>query len=205
MAFIPAANTVELVIQQELAGQVVDNVLNFLYPAPVSTIDLATLAGAAITDWILDMAPVFVEALTLIGAKATDLTTASSATISVAAPGDSTGNVVDAPTSNNVALVLSQRTDSRGRSFRGRSYSAGLPSEQRTDASTMSVEYVTDFLDAWTQYIDDLADIGSSTHVVVSRFANNVARTNAVMTPVTGYSVNRELDSQRRRLSGRGI
>lgn len=204
MAFVPAINTAEVVIQQSLAGQVVDNVLGFLFTGAITIPDLNILATEVINAWIAELAPLYSTALELVAVKATDLTTVTAPSVTVAAGAATNGDVVEPPTSNNVALCISYGTDNRGRSFRGRSYSAGLPSEQRTDAATMSATYQANFVDGWTAFFTAVENDAGFTHVIISRFTGGNIRGSAVMTEVTQYSANRELDSQRRRLSGRG-
>jgi len=205
MAFIPAINTAEVVIQQELASQVVDTVINFLFDGALTETILGDLCDTVIAEWATHLPAIFSTAFQLIAVKATDLTTASSPSVTVPSPTVHTGSVASPPTSNNVALVLSERTESRGRSYRGRVYAAGMPSEERSDATTMSADYVGDFINAWLGFFNAIEGESGGTHVVVSRAHNNAPRSTAVMTEITSYSANRQLDSQRRRLAGRGI
>jgi len=205
MPFVPALNTAEVVIMQELAGQTVDNVINFQAGGALTIPDLNIIATEVRNAWIATVADVLTEALLLIAIKVTDLTTVSSPSVTVPDSSGTNGDIAAPPTSNNVALVLSESTDQRGRSYRGRIYCAGLPSDQRTNATLMSEAYQASFVAAWTAFFAAVESDTGHTHVIVSRQNNGVARTNAVMTEVTGYSANRQLDSQRRRLEGRGV
>lgn len=107
-----------------------------------------------------------------------------------------------ASTPGNAALVVTFRTGLAGRSFRGRNYIGGLPlvmddPNHFTDAfaAALQAAYAT---------LPTVLDTLTLTHVVASRWINGVLRTTGAATPVTGYTVNDQVDSQRRRLAGRG-
>jgi hypothetical protein len=68
----------------------------------------------------------------------------------------------------------------------------------------VGASYANDFVTAVNQMIVDLAGLGW-TLVIVSRQHNKVARTTAEVTPIlTATVVDYNVDSQRRRLTGRG-
>lgn len=103
----------------------------------------------------------------------------------------------------NVTWTVKWTTGRTGRSYRGRTYHIGLgygmvANDDVIEATALAIlGHYQDFLDDMTAAGDDM--------VVVSNYSNGVQRTTAVVTPVTGVSyADLHLDSQRRRLAGRG-
>jgi hypothetical protein len=105
---------------------------------------------------------------------------------------------------NNVALCLSFRSSGRGRSSRGRNYISGFP-----EGYVSGNDIDTTLADALVVAYEELKDAATFTDdwtwIVYSRFQNGNARPEALIAPVdavvlTDYTV----DSQRRRLPGRG-
>lgn len=202
--FVPFENVAEVVLIGSEAGQEIVSVHNFEFPSALTTSILEALAGAVINSWIDNLAPILSTGLDLNAVKATDLTTVSSPGVTVPTPSGTDGNVDTAPVQINVALVLSEATDLRGRSYRGRVYQAGLPIGSLASPGSVTETYQTDFVNAYTGFFDDIETAESCIHVVCSRENGGVRRTVGVATPVTAYSANINLDSQRRRLFGRG-
>jgi hypothetical protein len=104
---------------------------------------------------------------------------------------------------NNAALVVTQYTDQRGRSFRGRNYIPGLPQSDLEDPSHVTPTQAADWAAVWADLFSTMTT-GGYTPVVTSYSFNKVPRTTAVSTPISSVAANNELDSQRRRLAGRG-
>jgi len=100
----------------------------------------------------------------------------------------------------NAALVATLRTGFTGRSYRGRFYMGGIPSSWLVTGVPNIIydAYVADFLDAMAA-LGGLAPLLWK-HVVVSHFADGAERESAVISPVTEYTANARIDSQRRRL-----
>lgn len=111
-----------------------------------------------------------------------------------------TGGSVQLP--NNVTLCIKWTTENRGRSFRGRTYHVGLTESQVTDNEVVAVA-MGQFTTAYGALLTDLATAGWPL-VIASRYANNQPRITGVATLVTGFSIDPFIDSQRRRLPGRG-
>jgi hypothetical protein len=106
---------------------------------------------------------------------------------------------------NNVAIVMSLKTGLRGKSFRGRIYHVGLSDAVVTanavttvqrDALVAGYSLLTTFAGATGEAIFNL--------VVLSYYASSVLRPTPIATPVTSVTSDGIVDSQRRRLPGRG-
>jgi len=105
---------------------------------------------------------------------------------------------------NNVAACISLKSTSRGRSARGRSYICGIPNEALIAPSEINTTYQAALEAAWSDALSAGADDGW-TPVVASRFTGGVARTTGVTFPIVTIAMfDNVLDSQRRRLPGRG-
>lgn len=202
--YVPATNTVELVLQQAMSGQLIDNVLNFEFAAPLTVAILEDLAEAAIAAWIASMTPELSENLDLNAVKATDLTTSSSSSVVVPAPADTDGAAATNANPLNVACCISEQTPLRGRSYRGRYYQAGTPTDILADRGSITTAYQAALLGDFVEFISSIEAAVDCVHVVLSRIQDGNPLMSGITTPISTYSLNVDLDSQRRRLKGRG-
>jgi len=204
MAFIPAPNTLMSEMIFTCQGQVCENVFNWEYPTPPDPADGAALAAALVGWWAAAVRPLVKADVILQRIKVTNLTSATGFVIDFATGLPLAGTYAPASTlPNNVTVALKWGTASRGRSFRGRTYFIGMPND-KVSTNAVIPAYIVSLAAAYNQLIG--LDTGAEDGIfsVVSRFSNNAPRTTAVVTPITGLSINSEVDSQRRRLAGRG-
>jgi hypothetical protein len=101
-----------------------------------------------------------------------------------------------------VTAAISWRTAKRGRSYRGRSFHIGMTSTMVT-GSTLTAGTITSLTTAYNALLTAVNASGIAL-CVVSRFQNHVQLTNGESTPITVATIEGNLDSQRRRLIGRG-
>lgn len=203
MAFIP----VPLVVQAELIytwdGQIVENVVHFMPDVPPTPTLMAELGAALVTWFGVDVGPYVSNTVSLIEVKLTDLTTAFAPVVNHSAGLPLTGDRVSASLPNSVALVLTKRTGLRGRSFRGRVYQVGLCEDQVTANAVIGTS-LTGLVASWNNNIE-ITTAGATWEMgVVSRFENNIPRTEGLFTEITNFSTDGRVDSMRRRLPGRG-
>lgn len=203
MAFIPVPNTVQAEVRMSLANQQIENVLYFSKAGGFDGSSLDAL-GIMLRDWWggqyaynlsnqISLREIYIIGLN----SATDIThtTVPSGTIA--------GQNPSPALPNNVAFCVSFRTQYRGRSFRGRNYVAGLP-EAGVTLSNVEPNYVQQLVSAYNTLITDAANINWE-WVVVSRYANKAPRTEGVTSAIlSAVAVDSVIDSQRRRLPGRG-
>lgn len=117
-------------------------------------------------------------------------------------PGGATGD----PLPGNVALVVRASTGRGGRGSSGRIYQGGL-TETQVSGNVVSASVAEAIGNAWNSLIVRLSETGPvpMVPVVYSRFQNNLPRTTALLRPIVSYGVpDNVVDSQRRRLPGRG-
>lgn len=197
MAFQSVIDGISLVINQEFHGVPIANVLHYkssVTPIPLSLLqDLCnnfwTHAGYALrgmmsSDW------------KLVSVIATDLTSELGLQATYAPGGGMTGQLgVGLP--GSVAGVVSLATAYRGRSFRGRIYLSGIP-----ESLVAGNELDTAWHSAAASFVDGLLTMNLSNVqlAVCSRVHNGVKRQAGIVNVVTDYFINREVDSQRRRV-----
>lgn len=210
MPFIPVNLTAECEIRMLLDGQKVENTLYFKRTATMTTVDMTALGTSLINWWASFVADYTSQDVTLNEVFITNLSTATSAVVSVPTSSTITGSIVTGSLPNNVALAVSFRTANRGRSFRGRNYVVGLP-ETEVVKNTVSDGVVDNVEIAYNQLLSPLPGSSGWTWCVVSRFSGvdadgkPIPRTSGIATTITSaLVVDPIVDSQRRRLPKRG-
>lgn len=204
MAFIPVPEVVEAQLFYQDAGQTCMNTLYFNAGGTPALGDMQTLANsiqawynAAMADFISDQCALVKVVITDLGSQfgqqVVDISTI-------------TGQVTTEQAPNNVAPCISFRSQFRGRSFRGRNYIVGVPNAS-IDVNTLDPTWMTNIASAYGQMLPGggFAFPGLYEWVVVSRYTNGGPRTTGIFTAVqsVGFTDN-VVDSQRRRLPGRG-
>lgn len=101
-------------------------------------------------------------------------------------------------------LVTTFNTAERSRNGRGRIYTSGIPAGELADPVEVDSDFLADFITCM-QSLLTIATALSATLVVVSRWLHNVQRDEGVPITITSVTADRYIDSQRRRLFGRGI
>lgn len=210
MPFIPVANTVLAEIRMTADLQQVENTLYFEFPAAPTLASMQTLADDLQAWWIASYAGQIWSGVELREITLTDLTSSSGPQLTQVPPSGTLGDLSNPPLPTSVTLTVSFRTALRGRSFRGRNYVVGLVESQTTSANEIDSTTIAAWASTYTDLFAVAADAGV-TWVVVSRFSgvdgsgNPIPRAAGVTTPVTTVViVDNVVDSQRRRLPGRG-
>lgn len=205
MAFIPIPNGIKVSLEFSWGSQTVVLTLGWQKGSAVTLTDLDNANSDAITWWNDFLKADATTGMSLVRVNSTDLTTESSPSVysSTGLPvaGTSAGNA----TPNNAAAVITFGTGSRGRSYRGRSYFCGIPYSALDSSTAFSPTYIAALASDYSAGLAAWASSHGLIHSVFSRFHNGVARTTGISTPVTSYSMDANIDSQRRRLAGRGI
>lgn len=210
MPFVPATNTLECELRYQQDDQKLENTLYFSFTSPWTIPMMQTLGTELIAWWAIELGPQTSDNVVLREVYITDLSTVSSPAITVVPLLLTQGTRAQPALPNNVSLTVSFRTDSRGRSFRGRNFFVGL-CEDQVSQNTVDPSVLTALVAAY----NDLLPGGTLTRgewSVVSRFSGvdpvtgaPIPRAAAVVTPITSVLiVDDTVDSQRRRLPGRG-
>jgi len=204
MDFVPVPDGALVELVGQLDGQVCENTLWFQNSADFGASDLLDLGNGVIEWWRDQMAPGISDQVTITGANVTDMRTQTGPGVFVLPSTPLAGEGTSPPAPNNVALCISFRTAFRGRSARGRNYIYGLQENQYTKSRVDAG--VTDFFqDAYAVMVGGGTLVPGWEWCVVSRITAGNPRTSALVRPViAAVVVDPVLDSQRRRLPGRG-
>jgi hypothetical protein len=214
MPFVPVTDTVAIDVIYDWDGQIVENTLYYKMASPsdaaiAAQVDVVT---AYIRDTIMPLLTQLISLVRVVGTllDAVDAFTVTNTTDLPQAGSILTGTAKSFP--GNVTMAVSFRTAAAGRSGRGRNYVPGLV-DLRDGNSLLDDVYAGEVVDAWA----GLRTLGSEdgwSQVVVSRFSGfTIVDGKKVPTPrVAGVThvvtstilTDRTLDSQRRRLPGRG-
>jgi hypothetical protein len=197
------ANTAEFEIRYLIDLQRVENTLYFLSSTPYSLSTLQDACNALSESWITNIMPLLADGLFLIETFGRDLSVGEGAEATTPAPSNTHG-AFGVQVSNNVSFCVSFRSGVAGRSNRGRNYLPGIPAAALATANTFDTGWVGDILSAYSAVATDMSDLGFQ-HVIASRYHNGVVRPSGQTQNVTSYlAVDNIVDSQRRRLPGRG-
>lgn len=203
MEFVPAFNTCEAELRFTLNGEKVENTLYFQRAEGWPITVMTSLGTALTTWWSTAFASAVTSQMSLREVYVTDLTTQDGPAFPVIPASPVVGAQGGNPFPNNVALCVSFRTSNRGRSARGRNYYAGFV-EGQIVSQQVTTSMVNGIVDAYMDLIP-LAESLDATWVVCSRVHNKVPRTTATLYLIRAATVvDRTVDSQRRRLPGRG-
>jgi len=204
MTFIPVADTVLAELRFDYFGQRIENTLYFRKLGGSSIAQAVGLMNDLEVWWTTLLSQFLSQDISLRELNVTDLSSASGYSVSQAAPTPNpTGQIANAGLPGNVSLCASFRTPNRGRSFRGRNYVCGL-AETSVTGNTVGSTIVAGVLGSY-QGIPSAIVSSAWDWVVVSRFAGGLPRVAGIATDITSVVIVDDfVDSQRRRLTGRG-
>jgi len=202
--FIPAPNTAKLELIVEEHGQRMENVVHLRKADGWSESEIRLLAEVALTKWEIYFAPLISEDVSLVLIRTTDLSAESSFGYEKEPDDPTTGEIGVAGLPGNVTVATKFASGLTGRSQRGRAFWIGL-TELQVTGNALVDPMPTNISTAWENFFIGIAtDIDGAEHVVVSYCHNGAWRTTAQVTPVTAYVTERNTDSMRGRLNGRG-
>ena len=202
MPFVPIPNVCKFDFVQTWQGQQIMNSL-YIQSATAWTVNTVQDQIIALDTWA--KAHLLIDAsntLSLNKIIATDLTSQTGISIENAVAGGNSGAEAQTSVPNNVALCVKFVTGTRGRSYRGRWYLAGILASRVVD-NRVTLSFAQSVADHFNA-LKSGAILEGNTWVVASRITNGAPRTTGIATPVTGVSCEILIDSQRRRLPGRG-
>jgi hypothetical protein len=204
MAFIPVPDTAQVNLVFGLSGETVENTLYFLKAGGWDAADLDALALAVANWWATYIAGNIHSSQHLQEVRAVDLQTDTGAGVSYVPPTPISGGAGGSVVANNVACCIGFRSASRGRSARGRNYVSGL-TNGNVVASRIEPSVVASLVAGYNQ-LAGVAEATGSTWVIASRYHAKAPRVTGVTFPVTtAVAFDNVVDSQRRRLPGRGV
>ena len=203
MPFVPTPDVAKVELRYTYQGQQCENTLFFIHNVGINLTDMEALAGAIAANYSTAIVPNVPTSLILREIYVEDQSDASApaVTYTVGLPQAGTDGAPAAP--NNVTLCVSFRTVGRGRSSRGRNYILGI-TENEVDNNTVSPLAWLPWFDLYQEFLD-FGPLGPWTWGVLSTISGGVPRTVGLFQPITAFTVvDATVDSQRRRLPGRG-
>lgn len=204
MASVYTPNTVEAAILMSLDNQQIENTLWFEFSTNPDASNLEELCQTLINWWTGEMAPYLSTALSLRGARAVSMNSSTSPTAQLAPASPTAGEVAGDCVPGNVAFCVQFKSFGRGRSTRGRNYIPGIPMSQLSGINEVGSSFATAMINAYLAILGDTYTFIPA-WVINSKFSGGAPRTTGVNSVVTSVVyADLYLDSQRRRLPGRG-
>lgn len=203
MDFIPVPGVVQVELIYQWDSQTVETVLHYNADDPLDLTNYADIAAQLVTLWNANLKGCISTPVTLTQIKLTDLTAQNGPVLNYSTGLPVVSTLTGPALPNNCALVITKRTPLRGRSYRGRIYHPGL-TEPDVTANLVAPARVTTILTAYNALRTFTAGSKVVYMCVVSRFADHLPRATGIATRVSGFTTDGLVDSQRRRLPGRG-
>jgi hypothetical protein len=204
MAFVPFSRAAALTVNYLWLGQQVQNTLWFDYNDAIDETALESLVADVETYVFEEMLPLMSEDIFLNSVEARKQDAPESLYAISRVHSNEPGGVPTPSMPNNVTVSVSFRTALTGRSRRGRNYWLAIPTTQVAD-NLVNGSYLEGVLGAYEGMIGLGAVSAGWQWVVASKYANGAQREQGLTTNVTGVTiVDNIVDSQRRRLPGRG-
>lgn len=204
MAFTAGDRVAEVHVRGSIDDQKVENTLYFLFTSAITLADLTQLGTDMLTyvrlNWLAQLPPAY----QLREIYCVDLTTQTSESYTLPAEPEDTGLLSGLPLPNNCSFTITFITANRGRSFRGRNYWPCLI-ESDVVNNNLSEARASAIRTVYTLMTGSNTVSEGWTWGVFSRFSNKIQRTTGVFTACqSARYADTTVDSQRRRLPGRG-
>lgn len=202
MPFQPVEDGIQVLVNYRELGQELQSQLYFQTDEPATEGRLTDVAQM-VADWLTNSwTGVACNFATVVSILATDVSVSGGAQVTFTPIGGIVGALSSPPLPTGTTVTASWRTGRSGRSFRGRTYHVGL-TETQVDGNALTAPSQSALQQAYTDLII-AANVIDAPLSVCSRVSNGVLRNPAILTPVLSCLVDQYIDSQRRRLTGRG-
>lgn len=213
MPFVPCPNVAEFVLHQTLDGQHVVNVFHIKNEEGWGAASLALMCET-VKDWVVaQLRGISAPQLVYNSVSARDLTTEMGIVAESSFPPNTTGSATGIASPGNVALAVGHKTGFAGRSARGRTFIAGI-SESMTANADIGDTYRVAAQNIFNALITAVFN-GGGVWGVLSRFSGYTQtapkykkvptpRGVGLFLPIIVNIADSIVDSQRRRLPGRG-
>jgi len=205
MPFQPAPGVIGVVIEGRLSGQLYENTLYFFQNGADPTVgDCVTVAGVVADFFVGSILPLVTDSLVAFRVIAKNLFVNGGAKGVVSMNGQA-GSVGTEQAPNNVCAVVTYDTGQSGKSSHGRNYIGGIPNAV-IDVNTIDPTFAGDIVTAYQSLLPGGShDPSPYSWAVLSRVSGGITMAEAIAVPVLNvYFTDTTVDSQRRRLPGRG-
>lgn len=200
--FVPFTNVARASVEFQLAGQQCVHVLHFQAPSAITTTLMDSLNTALANWWATQYRGFAVPEQVLAYIRTQDLSSISSPVRTLVISPGTAGTHAFSMRELNAACVMTLRTQSRGRSYRGRVYVPA--SAQPGTFGIMHGTWLGNIATAFAWLMTN-TNIANWTWGIASRWLNKTLRSSGVFTPITAVTTDQYIDSSRRRLIGRGV
>ena len=191
-------NGIEAVFNAIQNGVPVVNVFHIKDSATHDAALLESYADALDTWWLTYMQPILSNSYVLTSIVATSLETGTGPQFIKSFSSGHQGALTGEQVAGNAAAVISWRTASIGRSYRGRTYIGGLDAAATDTAQAVSASFASALSAAAVALTSAVAGVGGAL-CVLSRYLDKVLRVVGLLTEITSIIVDTKIDSQRRR------
>jgi len=189
---------IEVVMTAVQNGVPIVNIFNIKDTATHDSALLSEYCDEFLAWWRVQLKPVLSNSYVLSEIKATSLETGTGPQHILSPTVDNQGELTGEEVAGNAAVVISWRTASIGRSFRGRTYIGGLDAAATVTAQAISAPFAVAIAGAATDLIDRITALGG-TLCVLSRYLAGTLRVVGLLTEIISVIVDTKIDSQRRR------
>lgn len=205
MAFQPAPNVAKVTLTFKQGEQVAQNIMHVHTGNSWTTEHLENLCALFYAWWSTTLRPYVSTGVTLESIVARDLTEEFDDEVTHAGTFPLAGTLASPVLPFNSTPVISWRSGLTGRSTRGRTYHVGI-SEAQVAGGTLDSVAQAALQGAYEDLMEQIsADSEPWQLGVLSRVQNGTPLTEAILYAFLSVIVDDAMDSQRRRLPGRGI
>lgn len=201
--YIPVPDVVQVELIYMWDGVIVENVFHYSKGAALMPGDLEAFAPAMVAFWTTNWQAQMPTTVSLTRLRLTDMTASIAPALDYGTGLPLAGTDATAAMPNSVTICITKRTILRGRSYRGRIYHIGLTEARVIGNSVPSAQLAAIMSRYELMKTITVAGIPWSMGVVSKKF-QGVWREVGDFTPVVGFTCDGIIDSQRRRLPGRG-
>lgn len=203
MPFVPVPGVAEAALVFSQDGQTIVNVLHYEFGDVWTPTEMNELASLLVQWWSSDVRTLAAGTLTLQQIRVTSLEADNAPAINYSTGLPLAGSRTDEAMPNNVAICMTKRTILRGRSYRGRLYHPGATMDM-ISGNTVAPTHSANLVSAYNEAISLPGAANVYNLQVVSRYQDGDWLQTGIATSVTNFTTDGTVDSQRRRLPGRG-
>lgn len=201
--FIPAPDTLRVEAHYRIFGQQVENITYYAGPAVLTGDFLNAFATAWFDLWSANLAPLQTSDLELTDIVLIDMSDATGVRYTWVPDAAAPGTDTNPPLPLNVTAAITFHTARRGRGSQGRNYHIGM-TKPKAEQNLINEAYRASLQAAYSNFTNIPIDSDNHAQVVLSQCQDGAWLTTANTWNVLSVSVDNLLDSQRRRLTGRG-
>lgn len=203
MPDLPVPDTMQAETIFTLFGQTIENVYHIVSPTGVDAAALLDCAEA-VHDWVgASLMPKMPDQVTYVRTEVKNISIPAGGMVVRVPSGVVTGAIAGGAEPGGTTFSIALRTGNTGRSYRGRKFVPAVPVIHRV-GNGVAAAWANDLVTVFNDLRTALAAF-NQVLVIVSRIQDNLELLIPITTEVIAVNyTNLDIDSQRRRLTGRG-